>query len=140
MLFHIMEHQSQIILSKMSPNHFGKSLKSIVKFHFIFEKKILGLPIFRGGPVPLKSSNFEFSFLPFLILTLEVTYVRIWANSERKKSYFDMFFADKNPWGSNSTCILIMLWSTGLMLLSEILKCPELEHIHLGYFPKFFLK
>ena len=66
--------------------------KSVTKSFISFQKKSLRHPIFRGGPAPPKFSNFEFSFSPFLILSLEVTYVRIWANSEQKKSYLDMFF------------------------------------------------
>ena len=74
---------------KNIPKH---DLKSVTKSFISFQKKPLRHPIFRGGPAPPKFSNFEFSFLPFLILTLEVTNVRIWANSARKKSYLDMFF------------------------------------------------
>ena len=51
--------------------------KSVTISFISFPKKIFRHPIFRGGPVPPKFSNFKFSFSPFLILTLEVTYVRI---------------------------------------------------------------
>ena len=77
------------------------STKSLFKFKLLqkwflgivarldrFHEKLLGHAIFKWGPVTEKFSNWEFSFFSFLISTVEVTFLQIWANLERKKSYF----------------------------------------------------
>ena len=75
-----------------------------------FHEKLLRHAIFKWGPVTEKFSNWEFSFFSFLISTVEVTFVQIWANSERKnptsKRSLGKIWHDNIPKGSKSDCSL----------------------------------
>ena len=57
-----------------------------------FHEKLLRHAIFKWGPVTEKFSNWEFSFFSFLISTVEVTFVQIWANSALKNPTWKGYF------------------------------------------------
>ena len=76
--------KSNLFKFKLLQKWFSGIVARLDRFH----EKLLRHAIFKWGPVTEKFSNWEFSFFSFLISTVEVTFVQIWANSDRKKSYF----------------------------------------------------